>query len=142
MLGAAVGSARLHLEQTFPQRQAELATRLELSVRELSASQLELAVLQHSPIFQVQCDSPRIAFAAAERMKARGFYCCVCVFPAVPMNRPGIRFTVTRHNQLADIPAFVAALADSFSEVRAELAAGSHGAGTPPSGPGRVFTAP
>ena len=122
MLGAAVGSARLHLGETFPQLQAELATRLDACVRELSASNLDLATLEHSPIFQVQCDSPRIAFAAAENMKARGYYCCVCVFPAVPMNRPGIRFTMTRHNQLNEIAPFVSALSDSFAAVRGELA--------------------
>ncbi len=31
------------------------------------------------------------------------------------MNRPGIRFTITRHNELADIPALVSALAESFA---------------------------
>ena len=128
MLGAAVGSARLHLDTGFPQLQAEPAARLRLAMRELSATGLELTGLQHSPIFQVQCDSPRIAFAAAERMKNRGFFCCVCVFPAVPMNRPGIRFTVTRHNHPDDIGPFVSALADCVSAVGSELASGSDSA--------------
>jgi 7-keto-8-aminopelargonate synthetase-like enzyme len=124
MLGAAVGSARLHLSDRFPELQAELDARLALSVEALSSTPLDLGSLERSPIFQAECDSPRVAFAIAERMKALGFYCCVCVFPAVPMNRPGIRFTVTRHNQPQDIVLFVSALAESFDEVRRELARG------------------
>jgi 7-keto-8-aminopelargonate synthetase-like enzyme len=77
-----------------------------------------LANEARSPIFQLSCDSPRVAFAVANRMRECGFYCCVCVFPAVPMNRPGLRFTITRHNDRQDIEAFVAALAESMRAVR------------------------
>jgi 7-keto-8-aminopelargonate synthetase-like enzyme len=122
MLGAAVASARLHLGEEFPTLQAELEARLDLAVAELRATDVGLATLDRSPIFQPQCDSPRLAFAVADRMKARGFYCCVCTFPAVPMNRPGLRFTVTRHNPLDDIAPFVAALAASVDEARREVA--------------------
>jgi 7-keto-8-aminopelargonate synthetase-like enzyme len=116
MLGAAVGSARLHLSERFPVLQAELDERLALCIRELRRTDLDLATLDRAPIFHAHCDSPRIAFAVAEEMKDRGYYCCVCVFPAVPMNRPGIRFTITRHNELADIPQFVSALEGSFAQ--------------------------
>jgi 7-keto-8-aminopelargonate synthetase-like enzyme len=114
MLGAAVGSARLHLSEQFSALQAELKTRLELCVEASRGTKLELTTTQLSPIFQAQCDSPRVAFMVSDLMKARGFYSCVCVFPAVPMNRPGIRFTITRHNDLADIAPFVAALDESL----------------------------
>ena len=73
MLGAAVGSARVHTSSEFP------------------------------------------AFHVAGLMQERGFLCCICVFPAVPMNRPGIRFTISRHNHREDITSFVAALAQSLA---------------------------
>jgi 7-keto-8-aminopelargonate synthetase-like enzyme len=44
---------------------------------------------------------------------SRAFYCCLCAFPAVPMNKPGLRFTMCRHNELADIEAFVSALSEN-----------------------------
>jgi 7-keto-8-aminopelargonate synthetase-like enzyme len=110
MLGAAVGSARLHVSKEFPAWQAELDARLRRCSEAMVATKLEVPAGRLSPIFQVQCDSPRAAFRLAELMKERGFYCCVCVFPAVPVNRPGLRFTVTRHNDLSDIPHFIAAL--------------------------------
>jgi cysteine sulfinate desulfinase/cysteine desulfurase-like protein len=39
----------------------------------------------------------------------------------VPVNRPGIRFTICRHNQIEDIDSFVAALAGAREEVRKKL---------------------
>jgi 7-keto-8-aminopelargonate synthetase-like enzyme len=123
MLGAAVASARLHLDERFPALQGELEARLDVCLTELLATEVGLTRRDLSPIFQVPCDSPRMAFAVAERMRSRGFYCCVCVFPAVPMNRPGLRFTVTRHNDLDDIAPFVAALIASTEEAKQEATA-------------------
>ncbi|MES1174255.1 MAG: aminotransferase class I/II-fold pyridoxal phosphate-dependent enzyme [Myxococcales bacterium] len=123
MLGAAVGSARLHLSDRFPALQRALEERLDVcsvAIQEAGFSQVES---HHSPIFQAHADSTRIAFGVANRMKQRGFYCCVCVFPAVPMNRPGIRFTVTRHNALEDIAPFISTLRETFEAVRDEVAA-------------------
>ena len=37
---------------------------------------------------------------------------CVSTFPAVPMNKPSIRFTVSRHNSFADVRAMVEALVE------------------------------
>jgi 7-keto-8-aminopelargonate synthetase-like enzyme len=83
-----VGSARLHLSHEFPALQAQLKLRLDVCAKALQGAKLKLTTLQSSPIFQAQCDSPRIAFSVADLMKARGFYACVCVFPAVPMKSP------------------------------------------------------
>jgi 7-keto-8-aminopelargonate synthetase-like enzyme len=121
MLGAAVGSARLHLSEEFSVMQAELKQRLDLCVEASRSTQLGIATSAPSPIFQVACDSPRVAFRTADLVRARGYYCCVCVFPAVPMNRPGLRFTITRHNDLADIAPFVVALDECRNQAIREL---------------------
>jgi 7-keto-8-aminopelargonate synthetase-like enzyme len=123
MLGAAVGSAKLHLSDEFPALQAEMSRRLEVCLAALGSSGLEIDVLEKTPIFQAQCDSPRVAFAACASMKDKGYYCCVCVFPAVPVNRPGIRFTMTRHNAVEDIAPFVVALEESIREAVEDVAA-------------------
>jgi 7-keto-8-aminopelargonate synthetase-like enzyme len=120
MLGAALGSARLHLSEEFPRMQAELSARLQVCAQAVARQKLELTTPARSPIFQAQCDSPRMTFAAAQMLQARGFYCCICTFPAVPMNRPGLRFTVSRHNEADDIEAFVAAVRDTLELVRSQ----------------------
>lgn len=121
MLGAAVGSARLHVSDELPRLQNELAARLALCAEHAERADLGLDTRQPSPIFQVPCDSPRVAFRLAELMREQGYYSCICVFPAVPMNRPGLRFTVTRHNELGDIPAFIATLAECRGLARREV---------------------
>ncbi|MFI5308116.1 MAG: aminotransferase class I/II-fold pyridoxal phosphate-dependent enzyme [Polyangiales bacterium] len=114
MLGAAVASARLHVSPAFAGMQVELRERIDSCVAAVTQCEVNLVGIQRTPIFQAECDSPRVAFGVADLMLERGFFCCVCVFPAVPMNRPGIRFTISRHNEPADIHAFVAALEESL----------------------------
>jgi 7-keto-8-aminopelargonate synthetase-like enzyme len=115
MLGAAVGSARLHLSDKFSALQAELSEKLALATRAIEDSRVTLTTPAHLPIFQLRRDSPRLAYGLTKQLRERGFYSCPCCFPAVPMNHPGMRFTVSRYNQPEDIAAFVAALAQSLA---------------------------
>jgi 7-keto-8-aminopelargonate synthetase-like enzyme len=110
MLGAAVGSARLHTSPEFPRLQAELLERIDVCVEATRGRKLNLNTVERTPIFQAECDSPRIVFTVVDLLLQRGFLCCICTFPAVPMNRPGIRFTISRHNEPSDIEQFVVAL--------------------------------
>ncbi len=63
MLGAAVASARLHLSPEFPALQTELSLRLEACAAQIERHGLGPANQALTPIFQAQCDSPRIVFA-------------------------------------------------------------------------------
>lgn len=121
MLGAAVGSARLHLSAELPSLQRELAAKIAHAARALERHELVVGAPARSPIFQLHCDSSRVTRAIVTRMRDLGHYCCAVTFPAVPVNRPGIRFTVCRHNLSEDIDSFVAALAEVRNDVRTKL---------------------
>jgi 7-keto-8-aminopelargonate synthetase-like enzyme len=121
MLGAAVGCAHLHLSEGFAFLQAELAFKIAHAGRAIESHGLPVGAPARSPIFQVHCDSPRMTRLVVARMRDLGYYSCAVTFPAVPVNRPGIRFTVCRHNQHEDIDSFVAALARARSEIVAQL---------------------
>jgi hypothetical protein len=69
-----------------------------------------------------------VAQAVVEALRARGFFTCVSTFPAVPINKPSIRFTVSRHNPIADVRAMVEALV----EVSTSLSPSSFQRSTPP----------
>jgi 7-keto-8-aminopelargonate synthetase-like enzyme len=125
MLGAAVGSAKLHLSGEFLGLQVDLASKITHAARAIERHGLPVGAPALSPIFQLQCDSPRMTHLVARRMRKLGFYCCAVTFPAVPVNRPGIRFTVCRHNPVEDIDEFVAALADVRGEVTKLLRGGA-----------------
>ncbi len=109
MLGAALASAQLHLRAEHSATQAELARRIDYTLSAAARAGLPLATHHRTPIFFIPCDSVDEATDEVQRLMNNGFYVCPSAFPAVPVNRPGVRFTVTLHNELEDINALVEA---------------------------------
>jgi 7-keto-8-aminopelargonate synthetase-like enzyme len=116
-LGAAVASAALHLSDELDNMQDELRTRMDYARAALMKHSLETATDAESPIFMIHYDAANHATAVVRNLNARGFFCCPSTFPAVPMNKPSIRFTVSRHNSIEDIEDFVDALARVTDEL-------------------------
>jgi len=108
MLGAAVASSRLHLGVDHVDRQHELLRRIDYTLVAADKACLPLATRCQTPIFFIPCDSVDQVTDTVRGFFNRGFYVCPSIFPAVPLNRPGIRFTITLHNELEDIDAFIA----------------------------------
>jgi 7-keto-8-aminopelargonate synthetase-like enzyme len=119
MLGAGVASARLHLEPAFANLQAELKLRIEYAAAAIDRAGIPRESHDTTPIFMLPCDSSGIAIDVVRRLREHGFYTCPVVFPAVPVNQPAVRYTITRHNSLDDIDAFVSALTEVFHEANA-----------------------
>lgn len=116
-LGAAAASAELHLSDAFSDMQAELHERMVFTRAALKQHGLSTATDAETPIFMIHYDSSGQAAAVIRGLRERGFFCCPSTFPAVPMNKPSIRFTVSRHNALDEI----AALVDNLAAVSAKL---------------------
>ena len=107
MLGAAVASARLHLSAELPRLQAELRTRIDRAVQAAERQSVRVLAHDRTPIFFLPHDSPVEARSTARAFWENGFYVCPVHFPAVPMNMPGIRFTVSLLNEVQDIDALI-----------------------------------
>ncbi len=112
MLGAAVASAKLHLDPSFETMQAELHERIKTARAAIARHRVPVATEDWTPICMVQFDSAERARRAVGEIIARGFYCCYSAFPAVPMDRPSLRFTLSRHNDVAEVARFVETLAE------------------------------
>jgi 7-keto-8-aminopelargonate synthetase-like enzyme len=112
MLGAAVASAKLHLDPGFEALQAEEYERIRAAREAIAHHRLPVATDDWTPICMVQFDSAERARRTVREIMDRGFYCCYSAFPAVPMDRPSLRFTLSRHNSLTEIARFVETLAD------------------------------
>ncbi len=106
-LGAAVASAELHLRSEFAGMQAELGERMRFARTRLAEEGVTMTTDDETPIFMIQFDSAPAVATAVRALRERGFYCCVSTFPAVPVNKPSIRFTVSRHNSFEDIEALI-----------------------------------
>ncbi len=109
MLGAAVASAKFHLATEHADLQNELLSRIDYALAAADRAGLPLATKQRTPIFFIEHDSVDEATDSVRDLLGEGFYVCPSAFPAVPVNRPGVRFTISLHNQLEDIEGLIEA---------------------------------
>ncbi len=109
MLGAAVASAKFHLTTEHVNLQNELQSRIDYALAAADQAGLPLATKHRTPIFFIEHDSVNEATDSVRDLLDQGFYVCPSAFPAVPVNRPGVRFTITLHNRLEDIDGFIEA---------------------------------
>ncbi|HEY9721328.1 MAG TPA: aminotransferase class I/II-fold pyridoxal phosphate-dependent enzyme [Oscillatoriaceae cyanobacterium] len=119
-LGAALASARLHLTDEIRTLQAQLSERLQYCNQLLNAHGLPLVSQDEVPIRFVGMGQPRVAFNMVRRLMQAGYYANVSMFPAVPMKRAGVRFTITNHHTREDIRGLVETMAACLPEVLAE----------------------
>jgi 7-keto-8-aminopelargonate synthetase-like enzyme len=106
-------TAKLHLTPEHARAQAELMRRIDHTLATAEKFGLELATQHRTPIFFIPHDSVRHAVQLVRALINSGFFVCPSAFPAVPMNRPGVRFTVTLHNELDDIDELIAAASET-----------------------------
>jgi 7-keto-8-aminopelargonate synthetase-like enzyme len=136
MLGAALASSKLHLAPQHSATQAELMRRIDYALATADRLGLPLATQHRTPIFFVPCDSVDQATDEVRRLQNEGFYVCPSAFPAVPVNRPGVRFTITLHNELEDIDALIQEAAAGVQGSKDAIDAAN--VGLRPSGPGAM----
>jgi 7-keto-8-aminopelargonate synthetase-like enzyme len=116
MLGAALASARIHLGDELPGRQAALMERIALFDELAEEFCLPLATRDATPIRYVPLGLPRVVLDVVEGLLEDGFYTNYGAFPAVPMKHAGVRMTHTLHHRPQDIRELVAALARRVPE--------------------------
>lgn len=102
-LGASIASADIHLSDELPALQDDLKERIGLVNNHSAEIGLPLATFEETPLFFVEIGPVMSTLSAAASMLDKGFYLNAAVFPVVPRNRGGLRFTVTRYNSLGQI---------------------------------------
>jgi 7-keto-8-aminopelargonate synthetase-like enzyme len=112
LLGAALASAKLHLEPAFSALQNDLLDRIELTLSLARNLDVPLASRDRTPIFFVRCGPLDVAFDLVLSLRARGIYVCCSGFPAVPQNQAGARFTLSLLNTPADIHCLMQVLSE------------------------------
>ncbi|HEY7076452.1 MAG TPA: aminotransferase class I/II-fold pyridoxal phosphate-dependent enzyme [Solirubrobacteraceae bacterium] len=116
MLGAALASARIHLSDELPLRQAALRERIELFDELLEEFCLPTATRDVTPIRYLPLGLPRVAHDAVASVLGDGYFTNLGTFPAVPMKHMGVRVTITLHHRPEDIRGLVDSLARRIPE--------------------------
>lgn len=122
MLAAALASAELHLSPELPERQAALRERIDYCNALLDEHGLPPTSDARAPIRYVEFGLPIESEALMAALLDAGIYVNLGIFPAVPMKRSGLRFTLTNHLQLEDIELLVGTLAE-LAHARADTRA-------------------
>ena len=112
MLAAALASAEIHLSPELPERQAALRERIDYCNALLQEHGLRPTSDAPAPIRYVELGLPIESEALMSALIDAGIYVNLGIFPAVPMKRSGLRFTLTNHLQPQDIELLVGTLAE------------------------------
>lgn len=111
MLGAALGSARVHLSDEIDALQGTFAARSSLMNTLLREHDLPLLVRNEGPISFLRMGRAEAAMTVAQRMMDDGWHVTISTYPSVPQRRAGIRLAVTALHTPAEIRGVVEALA-------------------------------
>lgn len=116
MLAAALASAKLHQTPELPLLQRRLADRIDRVLELARELHVPLTTWARTPIFFVRCGRSQLAFRVVQALRERHLYVCPSVFPAVPRNHAGLRFTVSLHNAMEDIEQLMGEVAAQVRE--------------------------
>jgi len=111
LLGAAIGSARVHLTPEIDARQRTIAERIQLFDRLAGARGVPLGSADATPIRFVRIGKTDATYSVAVGLMDDGFYTNPGVFPAVSRDQGGLRVALTLHQTRDDIQALVDAIA-------------------------------
>lgn len=103
MLGASIESVRYHLSDKIIDKQIQLQELIAFTNQRIEELGLPQHSVNNSPIFFISVGYPKVTSHIALRIKNKGFYVNAAGFPAVPMNKSGLRFTITLNLNKEDI---------------------------------------
>ncbi len=109
-VAAALASARIHLSDEIYEIQADLQEKVSYCNELIRQTDLPLIQENVCPVHFIGAAQPGVAYNFARKLMNAGFYINVATFPVVPVRNAGIRFTISRHNQQAEIKALVDAM--------------------------------
>ena len=114
-VGAIIGSAKVHLSDQLVELHDEYFKKLNYCQHLLREYGLPVVSEDLSPIFFVGLGLPCTGYNLLDRLiKQEGYMVNMAVYPAVPENCTGLRFTINNHLSFEDIGKFVEKLAHHF----------------------------
>lgn len=111
IVGASIASAKIHLSEEIVDLQNDLAKKIAFCNNLIERYNLPVALPSDSPIFYIGLGLVKVGYNMIARLMDDGLYVNIGIFPGVPENRTGIRFTLTCHHTLADIERLVQRIA-------------------------------
>ncbi len=102
-VGASIASAKIHLSDEIYEIQKSLQKKIAYANHVIEKYKLPLVSNSEGPIFFIGLGLTKMGYNMVRRMIDEGLYVNLGIFPAVPENCTGIRFTITNHLKFDDI---------------------------------------
>ena len=121
VIGAGIASARIHLSDEIIQRQESLKEKLSYCHQMLEDYQLPILSNPEAPIFYIGVGLVNTCMHLVSYLHDDGCYVNTGMFPAVPDQSAGVRFTITAHHNKEDIEYLVERIAYHYPRTFREL---------------------
>lgn len=113
-LGAAIAAAKIHLTEEIYELQTDLQDNIRFANLMLKKYKLPVVSPSDAAVFFVGVNLPKLGINMVHRLKNKGFYVNLGIFPAVPIKNTGIRFTITRLHTFKQIKDMISTLASEL----------------------------
>ena len=117
MLGAACASAELHLNSAIRSLQTNLLNLIHLCNQAIGKYGLPQVEQNESPIFFIPVGQLDLSTEIVKRVMNDGYNVNVAGYPAVPMNRSGIRFMMNLHLTPIDVENLMQSISRNYKNV-------------------------
>ncbi|WMJ74080.1 aminotransferase class I/II-fold pyridoxal phosphate-dependent enzyme [Cytophagaceae bacterium ABcell3] len=120
VIAAGIASAKIHLSSEIYDRQEELKSKIAHCQSMLEKYNLPIVSNPTSPIFFIGAGKMEVGYKLVKKIIDAGFYVNISVFPTVPKQCTGLRFTITTHHSYEDIENLAKVIAQSLPEALSE----------------------
>jgi len=110
MMGASIGSAKIHLSPEIYTLQDELQAKIQYANALFKQSDIPIVSNPNTPIYFIGTGQPAVGYNLNKRILDEGYYVNIGMFPAVPIKNTGLRFTITNHVSKKQIKSFIEAV--------------------------------
>ena len=107
MLGAALASAKLHLNGTVEQYQKELLEKIKFFNDQAKMLELPLVSLSNTPIRYIGLGTFDFTCKISNLLLEKGYFVSTVCWPSVSENRTGLRVSLTREHTFSEIAQFL-----------------------------------
>lgn len=119
-LNAAIASAEIHLSPEIELRQQKLRENMVTFIKKAKEYNIPLADKSISPIFFIALGKQSVGVKLCSMVREAGFYTNLGIFPAVPMNKTGLRVSINWHLEPTDIDHLLRVVAELLPQVLLE----------------------
>jgi len=119
-LAANIASADIHLSPEIELLQQALKKRIQYAIKVSEALSLPVVGQNETPVFFVGAGNPDLCFKVCKKILDKGFLLSPAVFPSVPYNNAGLRFTITVHQSFDDIRNLLDTIKEQIDETLKE----------------------